>query len=182
MASRAARAATVPVSGKTLLMLLRRGISVLSIATNTRLARSNRRDPAAFNRIRFEPRQRAAIMRAEEHPRAQADSRILVWLLWFRRRGAALGGRLKRRRPWLRGLPLTEGTGRGAIYRSVDGARTTAGPASALTTGLSFVELEARLHARSGRGVCRDQTCGTVLCASHLYRSSANAFGSRVRM
>jgi hypothetical protein len=35
-------------------------------------------DPAVSNRIRFEPRQRAAIMRAEERPRAQPDSRILV--------------------------------------------------------------------------------------------------------
>ncbi len=45
------------------------------------MARSKRRDPTASNRIRFEPRQRAAIMRAEERPRAQADSRILVSLL-----------------------------------------------------------------------------------------------------
>jgi hypothetical protein len=43
--------------------------------------RSKRRGPTASNRIRFEPRQRAAIMRAEEHPRPQADSRMLVSLL-----------------------------------------------------------------------------------------------------
>jgi energy-coupling factor transporter ATP-binding protein EcfA2 len=43
---------------------------------------------------------------------------------------------------------------------------------------LSSKRAGTRIEAEGSAG---DQGCGTVLCAIHLYRSFANAFGSRVR-
>ena len=181
MASRAAGAGTVPVSGKTLLILLRReirfGLSRLIRAWPTRNAAirprltgygSSRGSAlrSCERRSALAPRQTAgSLFHCSVSPPRRGSRRSSQATATLAKRPAAYRGNRSRR-----------------IYRGVDGARTTAGPASALTTGCRSLARRALTCALRPEGSAGDQGCGTVLCAIHLYRSAANAFGSRVRM